>query len=286
MPQTDETNRNLVPMDEDCSFTPFPHMQSALGMLRDDQVPRFLGALTNPENLLTETLPLRDLVAVQDRVSTEKVTSMARGNPVAARNYPVVVRINRPYIEPSMHAGTEQSPHIDLIADGHHRASALWLAGEETAVVRFKDLRATSNAMKAKSPAVDAKVIKVNEEHGLVLGWAIVSTDENGEYFDTQGDHIPADAMLKASVSFAKSSRTMDLQHSGILNDQAPKRHGTVVFIMPMTHEIAKSFGMTTQIEGLMIGAAPDDPEILAKFKDGTLTGFSIGGGRVADQEV
>ena len=44
--------------------------------------------------------------------------------------------------------------------------------------------------------------------------------------------------------------------------------------------EIAKSLGITTERTGLLLAYRPA-PEVLAKFKDGTYTGFSIEGARV-----
>jgi hypothetical protein len=40
----------------------------------------------------------------------------------------------------------------------------------------------------------------------------------------------------------------------------------------------AKAFGVETKTTGLMIAIKPDSDDMLAKFRDGTLTGFSIGG--------
>ena len=44
-----------------------------------------------------------------------------------------------------------------------------------------------------------------------------------------------------------------------------------------MTTDIAKAFGLDTEKTGLMIAVRPEK-EMLAKFRDGTYTGFSIGG--------
>jgi hypothetical protein len=50
------------------------------------------------------------------------------------------------------------------------------------------------------------------------------------------------------------------------------------VFAFPLTTEIAKSLGITTKQTGLLIAMRPSE-SVLSKFKDGTYTGFSIGGG-------
>ena len=121
--------------------------------------------------------------------------------------------------------------------------------------------------------------VKVDEEHGLVIGWAIVSKVDGEEYYDVQGDHIPEDAMLKASVDFMANSRISKDMHQG-------EKTGSVIFAFPMTAEIAKSMGIQTQNTGLMIAIKPDSPAILEKFKKGEYTGFSIGGKRIKDEAV
>lgn len=123
------------------------------------------------------------------------------------------------------------------------------------------------------------EILKVDDELGLVLGFAIISKINGEPYFDVQGDHIPEDAMLDAATDFMMNSRMAKEMHRG---DQA----GSVVFCWPMTTEIAKTFGITTSRTGLMIAMKPDTDEMLQKFKSGEYTGFSIGGVRVQDEIV
>lgn len=122
-------------------------------------------------------------------------------------------------------------------------------------------------------------VTKVDTNLGLVLGWAIVSKVDGQDYFDLQGDHIPQDVMLKAATEFMESAREAKVMHSG-------GARGSVLFAWPMTEEIAKAYGIDTGGKfGLMI-AAKYDADTLAKFADGTFTGFSIGGYRGLDEDV
>ncbi len=122
-------------------------------------------------------------------------------------------------------------------------------------------------------------VVKVDETLGLVMGFAIVCTEEGEPYFDVQGDHIPEDSMLKAALDFMENSRTAKEMHSG-------DSKGTVVFAWPMTSDVAKAFGITMNRTGLMVALRPSDDAMLKKFRDGTYTGFSIGGKRILDEEV
>ena len=123
-----------------------------------------------------------------------------------------------------------------------------------------------------------AEVTKVDESLGLVMGLAIVCTEDGEPYFDLQGDHIPEETMLKAALDFMENSQVAKEMHDG---EQA----GTVVFAWPMTEDIAKAFGILTRKTGLMIAVKPD-ADMLKKFQLGELTGFSIGGLRLEDEEV
>ena len=140
-----------------------------------------------------------------------------------------------------------------------------------------------SNKQKRFKAAGD--IVKVDDTLGIVFKVgrssqrAIISKIKGEPYFDTQGDHIPEDAMLKATVSFMASDPVLGDMHK-------EAEGGTIIFAFPMTEEIAKSYGITTDQTGLMIGAKPENPETLAKFKDGTYTGFSIGGRVGVAEEV
>lgn len=122
------------------------------------------------------------------------------------------------------------------------------------------------------------EVTKVDDELGLVFGWAIVCTEGGKPYFDVQGDHIPEDAMTKAATEFMANLRVAKEMHSGGMR-------GEIVHSMPLTAEVAAAFGITCAKSGLMIAMRPD-AEMLAKFKSGELRGFSIGGRRGEDEEV
>jgi hypothetical protein len=123
------------------------------------------------------------------------------------------------------------------------------------------------------------KTLEDGESLGLVFGWAIVCTEKGEAYFDTQDDHIPEESMLKAAADF--------MEHSRVLGDMhATAEGGSVVFAFPMTAEIAKAYGLTTETTGLMIAVRPATAEVLAKFKSGEYTGFSIGGIRIDDEDA
>lgn len=113
---------------------------------------------------------------------------------------------------------------------------------------------------------------KVDEDLGLVMGFAVVCTVNGEPYFDLHGDYIPDHEMLKAATEFMLNSRVGKDMHKG---DET----GTVVFAFPWTKEIAEAFDYDEPpMTGLMIAMKPHSEEILQKYRDGTYTGFSIGG--------
>ena len=131
---------------------------------------------------------------------------------------------------------------------------------------------------------IQADIAKVDEQLGLVMGYAIVCAEDGAPYFDLQGDHIPEDAMLKAALDFMEHSRLVGEMHVRDSEGKVVKR-GTVPFLFPLTADIAKSLDLSPRKTGLLIAISPD-AEMLAKFRSGELTGFSIGGARIHDEEV
>lgn len=130
-----------------------------------------------------------------------------------------------------------------------------------------------------------AEVQKVDSELGIVFGWAIVSTQKGRPYFDLQGDHIPDSTMLKAAAGFMSGSRAAGNMHRKI-DGGGVERIGTMIFALPLTADVSKALGITCEKTGLVIGMKVDNPVVLEKFRNGEYTGFSIGGYRIADEEV
>lgn len=132
------------------------------------------------------------------------------------------------------------------------------------------------------------KVIKaevVNADLGLVLGWAIICKEDGEPYYDLNIDwegehagkrvpeHIPEGTMLKGALDFALTpDRPGNEMHAG-------PETGSFPFVWPLTDEIAKAMGITCKRTGLMVGYYPE-ASVLAKFKSGEYTGFSIEGFR------
>ncbi len=173
----------------------------------------------------------------------------------------------------------------DVTASRTHTATALGNQGARKPKRRatmFADIgraKQLNDGTEVEIATKFARVLKVDDGHGLVLGWAIVCKKAGADYFDLQDDNIPEDSMLGAAVGFMQAGAMAKEMHTG-------GGTGTVLFAWPMTTDIAKAFEVETKTTGLMIAMKPDSAEMLAKFRDGTYTGFSIGGSRVTDEIV
>ena len=116
----------------------------------------------------------------------------------------------------------------------------------------------------------DCKIAKIDTRLGLVFGWAVVCSQDSQPYFDLQGHNIEPSGLLKAASEFMLKSRRARKQHT-------EESAGEIVFCWPLTADIAGAFGIESRTTGLMIGMKCTK-EVLAKFADGTYSGFSIGG--------
>lgn len=128
-----------------------------------------------------------------------------------------------------------------------------------------------------------ASVLKVDEGLGIVYGWAITCTKGGEPYYDLNIDrdgalkgqrvpeHIPEDVMVKAAADFMESTnRPGNEMHMG-------EDKGQYLFMFPLTTDLAKGLGIETDTTGLLVGYKPP-ADVLAKFKSGEYTGFSIEG--------
>lgn len=115
-----------------------------------------------------------------------------------------------------------------------------------------------------------ARVVKTSDELGLVFGWALTTKANGADYFDLHGDNIVEDDLIRVAAEFMANGGATDQQHDFAAD-------GRVVFAMPLTAEVAKSFGIQTDTTGLMVAIRPS-ADVFAKFKSGEYTGFSIAG--------
>lgn len=139
----------------------------------------------------------------------------------------------------------------------------------------------------SKDDVIETKVAKVDDKLGLVFGWAIICKINGEDYYDLNVDrhtgervpeHIPENAMLKASAEFMASDRVGNEMHKG-------PNSGTYLFAFPLTTDIAKAMGIETEKTGLMIAYKPTE-EVLKKYQSGQYTGFSIEGRKLSHREI
>lgn len=131
---------------------------------------------------------------------------------------------------------------------------------------------------------------KIDDTIGIVFGWAIICKINGVPYYDLNIDknadgsfgervpeHITEPAMLKAAPGFAMGGRPGNIMHDG-------PDSGSYPFVFPVTEDIAKAMGWQTEKTGLAVGYKPT-PEVLAKYRSGEFTGFSIEGSRIKHEE-
>lgn len=246
--------RSLKAIDADNSHTPFPHDAGAFANMRPDQVPRFLGALTDIDGQEDKTIRLNTLVAMQDRVKHGKVAAM-QASEEKRPTKPLVVRMGGK----------------NYIADGHHGLAAAWLNGDTTADVKFKDLTARSQAVKSAA-VFEVPISKTDEDQNLVFGWASVISEAGVPVKDSQGHVIDEAELEKAFYEYALSARV-----AGEMHDEYGAQIGKMVECMVFTKAKQEALGIDLGKVGAWVGYKVA-PAVFAKIKDGTYRMLSIGG--------
>lgn len=114
------------------------------------------------------------------------------------------------------------------------------------------------------------RVAKAGGDEQYVLGIVL----EPG-VVDAQDDTYSADEVRKASERFMEQHRNMGLMHKKIVNDKVQILEN---YLAPVDMQI----GDTLVKKGTwLMGVRVKDPELWAGVKDGTYTGFSIGGSAI-----
>lgn len=247
------SKRDLQPHDDKTAKAPFTYDPNFLGSLRPDQVPRFYAALTDSDKLPVEELPMDNLIASQDRVDPEKVKAIAAAGVVASGKLPVVVR----------HKGKH------YIADGHHRLAGEWLAGQDTAKVRVKDLEGVSNVL--KGAGLHFQIKKADAEQRQIFGWASVVTKGGELIIDKQGHAIPPEELEPAAYDYVLRFRDQGHLHQDL-------GVGRMIESMVFTKQKQDALGIDLGMEGWWIGFKVDSDEVWESHKRGELPEFSIGG--------
>ncbi len=128
------------------------------------------------------------------------------------------------------------------------------------------------------------EILKVDAKKGIVFGFAVICKVDGEIFIDLQDDHIPEDSMFDASLDFAKSQQVSTDMHARDADGQPVPDGEGVIFMFPLTTEIAESLEIITKRTGLLVAMKPS-AEVLKKFVSGEYTGFSIGGHYVTNEQ-
>jgi len=122
-------------------------------------------------------------------------------------------------------------------------------------------------------------VIKIDEEHRIVYGWASVTTNKGEYVVDRQGDVIKTETLHKAVNEFMKGVRVGKLMHMG-------EPVGQIVHSFPVTKEICSALGIQSDKEGWITGYYVEDDNLWADVKSGKYASFSIGGRATKEEYI
>jgi hypothetical protein len=266
-----EAERSLKPHEDGGAHSPFPHDPQALDRLHSDQVRRFLGAMTDQDDLEDRRVPVNSLVALQPRVDDEKVgafkEAMDEGD--GEIKPPLVVRWSGK----------------NYVADGHHRAAASWLRGDRAIDAKYVSLSGDDDEIGKGDDgdwSMRVDFAKLDGEHQQIFG--IASTTEVGGklVIDKQDDAIDTGAMEQAVYEYVLDGRDHGEMHkiagTGRLIESfmltaekraAFKKHG-------YTLSLKNAKGQ--EVSGWLVGYQIDEPTTWAAIKRGDLPEFSIGG--------
>lgn len=122
--------------------------------------------------------------------------------------------------------------------------------------------------------SVEVEFFKV-DELGILFGFAQFTKKDGESFFDSDNQTMDNPMLvINAWADFMEGHSVLKENH------QQDTDIGKVIFAFPMIDDIAKSLGIETEKEGIIVGVKPT-AEGMKKFKSGELTNFSIGGGAV-----
>jgi hypothetical protein len=116
-----------------------------------------------------------------------------------------------------------------------------------------------------------ADILKVDVDERIVWGWAYVSTVKGVTSVDHSEESVSPEVLVKAATNFMLSVRTAKAMHQG-------GSVGEVVHSFPLTNELGKSLGVSSDREGWIICMKIHDEKVWQSVKSGELSAFSIGG--------
>jgi hypothetical protein len=128
-----------------------------------------------------------------------------------------------------------------------------------------------STSVSEVTKELKADILKVDVDERIVWGWAYVSTVKGVRSVDHSEESVSPEVLVKAATNFMLSVRTAKAMHQG---DSV----GEVVHSFPLTNELGKSLGVSSDREGWIICMKIHDEKVWQSVKSGELSAFSIGG--------
>jgi hypothetical protein len=127
--------------------------------------------------------------------------------------------------------------------------------------------------------AVQAQVLKMDDEQRIVYGWASVVTESGEPVVDTQGDVITPEEMERMANDFMLDVRTAKAMHKG-------EKIGEVIHSLPLTNELMKVFDIYSDREGWLVAFKIYDDDAWEKVRSGKFQALSIGGKAGSREEM
>lgn len=134
----------------------------------------------------------------------------------------------------------------------------------------------TSESME-KSDLNDLQVLKVDDEHRILYGWASVTTYKGEVVVDRQGDTVKTETLVDAVNDFMEGARVGKLMHKG-------EQVGQILHSFPVTKEICDALGIQSDKEGWITGYKIYDDDLWNDVKTGKFAAFSLGGRGVREE--
>lgn len=262
--------RHLRPHEDGGTYSPFPFDPNAMNGLHEEQMRRFLGALTDQDAQENRKVSINSLVAIQPRVDPDKIESMGRTlrdgevHKVDLKK-PLVVRWNGK----------------NYLADGHHRAAAHWLAGANSIECKYCNLGGKDEEL-TKEWELAVPIVKVDQERQLMFGVASLVQEGNYLVIDKQGDMITPRELENAVYEYVLEAR----QHGAMHSDIGTGRLAESYVVTEEKRAALKKIGLTLslknddgeEVSAWLTGHKVDDVPTWERIKAGELPELSIGG--------
>jgi hypothetical protein len=116
-------------------------------------------------------------------------------------------------------------------------------------------------------------ILKVDQEHRMVYGFATVSDKAGEPYFDNQGDHVSVNTIRKAWHDYVATPRLGGVNHERTDG-------GSLVEGLIIDDSVAEALSkaLNKGYRGLFVGYHATDDKVWDGVKKGDFTGFSIAG--------